>query len=87
THAPPGCTSLAHTPACCHAFRVHNRPFWAFQFHPELDRQRYIERLGIFRDRYTETDEQYQRTIEQFQETPDSNALVRRFVEWVGQRK
>ncbi len=78
---PRGTTALAETDACLHAFRVDGAPFWAFQFHPELDRQRFVERLGVFRSGYTDDDGHYERTIARFQETPDSNALVRRFVE------
>jgi len=79
--APAGTTSLAYTAACHHSFRVDGAPFWAFQFHPELDRQRFVERLGVFRDQYTEHDDHYERTASRFQETPESNALVRKFIE------
>lgn len=81
--APPGTVSLAYSPACHHSFRVVGAPFWAFQFHPELDRQRFVERLGVFRDQYTEHDDHYERTTSRFKETPESNALVRKFIERV----
>ena len=35
---PANCVTLATSPICLHAFRVRAKPFWAFQFHPELDR-------------------------------------------------
>ncbi len=81
--APGGCTVLAFTDACVHSFRVDGAPFWAFQFHPELDRQRFIERLGVFRSGYTDSDDHYERTVARFHETPHSNGLVRRFVDGV----
>jgi GMP synthase (glutamine-hydrolysing) len=81
--APSGCTALAYTEACNHSFRVDGAPFWAFQFHPELDRQRFVERLAVFKDQYTDTDDHYQRTVDRFRETPESNALVRKFIERV----
>lgn len=81
--APPGCVPLAYTAHCNHSFRVAGAPFWAFQFHPELDRQRFVERLGVFRDKYTDTEDEYAQTAARFQETPESNALVRKFVERV----
>ena len=81
--APPGTISLAYTAACHHSFRVDGAPFWAFQFHPELDRTRFVERLGNFRDKYTETDDHFERTAARFLETPESNALVRKFIERV----
>ena len=48
--APQDCITLAYTDACCHVFRVSGKPFWAFQFHPEVDRATLIERLTVFRD-------------------------------------
>lgn len=85
--APPGCVPLALTAHCNHSFRVDGAPFWAFQFHPELDRQTFVDRLGVFRDQYTETDDHYVKTVARFQETPDSNALMRKFVERVLQQE
>jgi len=78
---PPGTVGLIETDPCCHTFRVPGAPFWAFQFHPELDRQRFVERLGAFREKYTDTDDHYARTIARFLETPESNALVRKFID------
>ncbi|MBT8422818.1 MAG: C26 family cysteine hydrolase domain-containing family [Gammaproteobacteria bacterium] len=80
---PATCILLAETDACPHAFRVEDRRFWAFQFHPEVDRATLIERLTHFKDQYTEGDDQLQHVIAGLKETPDSNALVRRFVERV----
>ena len=49
---PDTCVLLAFTAACPHAFRVEGRRFWAFQFHPELDRETLVERLTIYRSQY-----------------------------------
>ena len=81
--APPNCDTLATSPACVHAFRVRNKPFWAFQFHPELDRDCFVERLGVFRAKYTDSDEAYEDVSSQFKETPESNALLRSFLSYV----
>ncbi len=81
--APEGCIELAYTDACCHAFRVAGRPFWAFQFHPEVDRATLVERLTVFKDHYTEGDEQLAEVLEQARETPESNRLVSKFVDRV----
>ncbi|WP_027857369.1 type 1 glutamine amidotransferase [Marinobacterium jannaschii] len=80
---PPGCELLAYTDQCLHAFRLRDKPFWAFQFHPEVDYQILIERLTFFRQKYTEGDSELDRVLQQAVETPDSNALVTRFVERV----
>ena len=82
-HPPPGCELLAYTDACCHAFRVKGKPFWAFQFHPEVDRARLVERLTIFKDQYAENDAHLEEALSGAQETPVANDLVRKFVDRV----
>ncbi len=74
---------LAYTAACPHAFRVSGKPFWAFQFHPELDRDTLAERLTIFGEKYTDGDGQLKRVIKSIVETPESNELVKNFVQRV----
>lgn len=80
---PPGANMLAFTQACCHAFKVNERRFWAFQFHPEVDRARLVERLTIFKNHYTDGDEHLQQVLDSTEETPYSNDLVRKFVDRV----
>jgi len=79
--APPGCEMLAYTERCCHAFRVRGRPFWAFQFHPEVDRATLVERLTAYKTQYTRDDRHLAWILDATHETPESNGLVRRFVE------
>jgi GMP synthase (glutamine-hydrolysing) len=83
TAVPAGCQLLAYTDKCPHAFRVSRRPFWAFQLHPEVDRARLVERLTIYRARYTENSAQLQQVLKGTSETPESNEMVRKFVERV----
>lgn len=78
---PAGTELLAFTSACPHAFRVNEKPFWAFQFHPEVDRQTLVERLTIFREQYTEDASHLDAVLHSVVETPHSNGLVRKFVE------
>jgi len=80
---PSGCELLAYTTACPHAFRVIGKRFWAFQFHPEVDRATLVERLTHFKTQYTHGDEQLQQVLGDAAETPESNALTRKFVERV----
>jgi GMP synthase (glutamine-hydrolysing) len=80
---PPGCITLAYTHACPHAFQVKGKPFWAFQFHPEVDRQRLVERLTIYRARYTEGDDHLEQVLASAGETPESNRLLQKFVDRV----
>jgi GMP synthase (glutamine-hydrolysing) len=79
--APKGCQPLAYTSACCHAFRVTDKPFWAFQFHPEVDRATLVERLTIYSQHYTENDDHLQCVLNSAKETPESHLLLSKFVE------
>ena len=78
---PDACNLLAYTDKCPHAFKVTDKPFWAFQFHPEVDKPTLVTRLGVFQEKYTENPQHFSHVIENAKETPESNALVRRFVE------
>ncbi len=80
---PPGAIELAYTQPCCHAFRVCDKPFWAFQFHPEVDRDCLIERLTIFKSEYTEGDDHLDEVLQSAVETPFSNDLLQSFVDRV----
>ena len=83
TELPEGCELLAYTDACIHSFRVTDTPFWAFQFHPEVDRATLTERLTIFKAHYTDGDDHLDEVLASAVETPESNRLVRNFVERV----
>lgn len=80
---PPGCELIAYTEACPHVFRVSGKPFWAFQFHPELDRDTLVERLTIYKANYTDGDDHLDEVLAATVETPESNHLVGKFVERV----
>jgi GMP synthase (glutamine-hydrolysing) len=80
TNVPENCDLLAYTEACVHSFRVTDKPFWAFQFHPELDRPTLIERLTIYKAQYTDGDGHLDQVLASAADTPESNALVRKFV-------
>lgn len=81
TSAPAHCTELAFTEKCCHAFKVNDKPFWAFQFHPEVDKQILVERLTVFKDKYTDGDDHLSAVLEAAVETPHSNQLLASFVD------
>lgn len=82
---PENVTPLAYTHECPHAFKVKDAPFWAFQFHPEVDKRILIERLSVFKTHYTNDQGHFEQVIEQAVETPESNHLVCRFVEIVSE--
>lgn len=80
---PRGTIALAYTDQCIHAFQVINKPFWAFQFHPEVDRATLVERLTIFSDHYTDGEGHLREILNAAVETPHSNNLVSHFVDRV----
>jgi GMP synthase (glutamine-hydrolysing) len=80
TDLPAECELLAYTAACPHAFRISGKPFWAFQFHPELDRPTLMKRLTIFSSGYTDGGDHLREVLDSIVETPDSNRLVANFM-------
>ena len=80
---PPDCMSLAYTAECEHVFRVGNKPFWAFQFHPEVDLDTLISRLTTYKNRYTGSDDHLSEVLSSAVGTPDSNILLKKFVDRV----
>jgi len=78
----PSCFNLlAFTDKCCHAFKHNTAPFCAFQFHPEVDLEILIQRLGVYRNKYTDGDGHYESLLEGFKSTPYSNNLLKQFVD------
>jgi len=53
------------------------------QFHPEVDLQTLIDRLTLFKEKYTDGDGHLQEVLDSAQETPESNNLLRKFVDRV----
>ena len=78
---PSCCTVLAQTEQCIHAFRLKDKPFWAFQFHPEVDKKILVERLTFYKSHYTDGDDHLDKVLSAAQETPQSNALMGKFVQ------
>lgn len=82
-YLPVECELLAQTKACPHAFKIKDKPVWAFQFHPEVDKKTLIERLTVYQEHYTSDKEQLQKVFDNAHETPDSNALVEYFIDYL----
>lgn len=81
---PTGATHLAHTPLCpYHAFTFPDRPFYAFQFHPEIDTHDLSERLKRYKDRGYFDAAELETLLESIQDTSIANKLVKNFVDYV----
>lgn len=78
--APPNTEVLAYTDECIHVIKVVDCPFWAFQFHPEVDLSVLTHRLGVYSDKYTKDSEHFENIIKNACETPESNLLLIKFV-------
>ncbi len=80
---PASCEVIAYTQQCIHVLRVKEKPFWAFQFHPEVDKKTLVERLTHYKAHYTDGDGHLDRVLASAVETPESNHLVAKFVDRV----
>ena len=78
---------LAYTDQCIHSFKHKEAPLWAFQFHPEVDRETLVKRLTIFSEKYTENKAHLKKVLDSAAETPESNYLVQNFVNNVLQQR
>ncbi len=81
---PPEAILLAYSERCpYHAFRLAGKPFYGFQFHPEVNDQDLIARITRYCDRYHIDTCALERLKQSAQPTPHANRLIRRFVEVV----
>ncbi len=83
---PPGAVVLAETPRVpCQAFGFPDRPVYATQFHPELNRERFLERVRNYPEYISRITGQ---TYDEFEkgcvDASSSQGLLRRFVAHIG---
>ena len=78
--APPGCDLLAYTDMCIHGLKVVDKPIWTTQFHPEVDRAVMVERITRYAKKYTSGADQLLAVANTAQETPESNGMLKNFV-------
>ena len=79
---PNNAILLAYSDLCpFHAFRLKDKPFYAFQFHPEVDPPDLKTRITRYQHRYFEHTDALDRVFETQQSTDLSNGLVKRFID------
>jgi GMP synthase (glutamine-hydrolysing) len=80
---PDNAVNLAGSKLCpFHLFTFPNKPFYAFQFHPEVDSHDLIQRLTRYKNRYLQNTDSLDALIEKSKkETTESNLLIKKFVE------
>jgi len=77
---PDNCQLLAFTDNSCHSFRIRKKPFWAFQFHPEVDKDILVQRLTVYKKKYTNNDTHLNDVLSFAVDTPVANSLPSAFV-------
>jgi GMP synthase (glutamine-hydrolysing) len=79
---PRECVNLGQSERCpFHLFTIENKPFYGFQFHPEVDKHTLRTRLTRYAHHYVEDEETVRAILQEArQETPISNQLVERFI-------
>ncbi|PIR47032.1 MAG: aminotransferase [Candidatus Vogelbacteria bacterium CG10_big_fil_rev_8_21_14_0_10_45_14] len=81
TKLPKGAVSLASSPLCpIHCMRL-SPTFYATQFHSEIDRKGLVDRITRYEKRYPIGDGGLKKICLDCRETPDSNALIGKFIE------
>ncbi|NJR50230.1 MAG: type 1 glutamine amidotransferase [Leptolyngbyaceae cyanobacterium CSU_1_3] len=81
---PENAILLAYSDRCpFHAFKILDRPFYGFQFHPEMNAQELAVRISRYRDRYLDNQAVLDQILSDLQETPIANQLIERFVDRV----
>ena len=82
---PSDCVLLGSTKDCpYHIVKFANKPFYCFQFHPEVDRNDLVTRITRYQMRYLSENQSLQHILDaSTQETPYSNKLVKDFVDRV----
>ncbi len=80
---PENAIHLGYSTLCpYHIFTFENKPFYAFQFHPEVDRKDLVSRITRYQERYLDNDDSLQKIIDTaIHETPESNLIVKNFVD------
>jgi len=81
---PDGVTLLAETASCpYHALKVTGKPFYAFQFHPEIDKADLVARIERYQERYLDGDDALKRVIDNTVEMDSVNGLLAKFIDRV----
>jgi GMP synthase (glutamine-hydrolysing) len=83
---PPEALHLAYSQdAPYQALRLPGKPIWATQFHPELTRETNLGRFRRYMDGYASvlSPGELQQTLDSFDESPEANLLIGRFVQTV----
>lgn len=79
---PESAILLAYSDLCpFHAFKISDKPFYGFQFHPEVDARDLGIRIQRYQDRYLDEADQLKEILQNLQNTAIANELIVKFVD------
>ncbi len=79
---PEAAILLAYSDRCpYHAFKIRDKPFYGFQFHPEVDTADLTARITRYQTRYLDGAEDLQHILGNLQDTTLANQLIAKFVD------
>lgn len=79
---PEAAILLAYSDRCpYHAFRIADKPFYGFQFHPEVDPPDLVARITRYQARYFDDSELLSEALRELQDTAIANQLIEKFVD------
>lgn len=64
-----------------HALTLPGKPFYGFQFHPELTQEDLAARITRYQTRYLEHEDQLEEILATLADTPEANQLIGKFVD------
>jgi GMP synthase (glutamine-hydrolysing) len=64
-----------------HAFKIANKPFYGFQFHPEVDPADLTSRITRYQARYLDSADRLTESLQDLQDTAIANQLIKKFVD------
>lgn len=79
---PEGAILLAFSDLCpYHAFKMVGKPFYGFQFHPEVNPPDLAARIKRYQDRYLSNESLLDNILSNLQDTAIANQLIEKFVD------
>lgn len=83
TQLPAGAELLAYSErAPVQAFHFPGKPFYAVQFHPELDAQHIRFRFEYYKDHYANDTKEFQDILNRIEESTEASAILQRFTDY-----
>jgi GMP synthase (glutamine-hydrolysing) len=79
---PKEAVLLASSELCpYHVFKISNKPFYGFQFHPEVDPPDLVSRITRYQARYLDSEDMLSEILKDLQDTSIANQLIQKFVD------